>query len=172
MNKILGKETHSVFLPRPIPSCGTAVPNTVAKMAVSAETPTQQATLRTNKRYLETLPAENAQTQALPCPTLAVAPPLCGRAQAGANRFSGLTDTQFYPILSTARLPRRAWKRHRAGVSGGGLKANRTSPPAYNRCRPCFRLANHQWRNAGAGSRCPTPPRLRPFSRACGRAEG
>lgn len=98
----------------------------------------------TDQQNLETLLAENAQTQTLPCPTPSVAPPLCGRAQAGANRFSGLTETQFYPILSTPRLPRRDSNRHIIGVSGG--------PPAYNRCRSCLRQANNQWRDAGAGS--------------------
>lgn len=154
-------------MPHPIPSCGTTVPNTVAKMAVSAETPTQGIPL-TIKQNLETLLSENAQTQALPCPTPSVAPPLCGRAQAGANRFSGLTDTWFYPILSMPRLPRRDSKRHIIGVSGGGSKANWTSPPAYNRCRPCLRQANNQWRDAGAGSCCPNSLAFRFSSEAAG----
>lgn len=86
-----------------------------------------------------------------PRPTPSGAPPLCGRAQAGANRFSGLTDTRFYPILSKPRLPSGDSKRRVACVSEGGSKANRTSPPAYDNRQPCRRQADNQWRDARAG---------------------
>lgn len=142
-----------MFLPRPAPAVALRYPIQLPRWQ-SAETPTQE----NSSDQQQPEPGKYAQERKhrrRPRPTPSGAPPLCGRAQAGANRFSGLTDTRFYPILSKPRLPSGDSKRRVARVSEGGSKANRTSPPAYDNRRPCRRQADNQWRDARAGFRWP-----------------